>query len=111
METLVEIILEGCSLLELADSGSQVNMMMLEFVGMQGYLVLLLDKLVDIPAFGGTGQSMHLSLRIHNCEAPGEGGGRVWQDVVFLVVPDESAFSRVVSRIVSLVMAPACWGT
>ena len=49
METLVEIILEGCSLLELADSGSQVNMMMLEFVGMQGYLVLLLDKLVDIP--------------------------------------------------------------
>ena len=31
-ETLVDVILEGCKVLTLADSGSKVNMMMLEFV-------------------------------------------------------------------------------
>ena len=49
LETLVDIVLEGCGLLALADSGSQVNMMTLEFVQAQGYPVLLLDKLVDYP--------------------------------------------------------------
>ena len=31
-ETLVDVVLEGCEALALADSGSQVNTMMLEFV-------------------------------------------------------------------------------
>ena len=48
-ETLVDVVLEGCGLLALADSGSQVNTMMPEFVQAQGYPVLLLDKLVDYP--------------------------------------------------------------
>ena len=32
LETLVDVLLEGCKVLALADSGSQVNMMMPEFV-------------------------------------------------------------------------------
>ena len=39
----------GCELLALTDSGSQVNMMMPEFVQAQGHPVLLLDKLVYYP--------------------------------------------------------------
>ena len=48
-ETLVDVVLEGCSLLALADSGSQVNVMTPEFVQALGYPVLPLDKLVDYP--------------------------------------------------------------
>ena len=48
-ETLVDVILEWCKVLVLADSGSQVNMMMTEFVQEQGYLVLPLDRLVNYP--------------------------------------------------------------
>ena len=43
------MILEGCKVSALADSGSQVNMMMLEFVQKWGYLVLPLDRLVNYP--------------------------------------------------------------
>ena len=39
----------GCEVLALADSCSQVNMMMLEFIQEWGYLVLPLDKLVNYP--------------------------------------------------------------
>ena len=46
---LVDMILEGCKVLALADSGSQVNTMMPEFVQEWGYLVLLLDRLVNNP--------------------------------------------------------------
>ena len=48
-EMLVDVMLEGCEVLALADSGSQVNMMMPEFVQEQGYLVLPLDGLVNYP--------------------------------------------------------------
>ena len=48
-EMLVDMILEGCEVLALADSGSQVNTMMPEFVQEWGYLVLLLDRLVNYP--------------------------------------------------------------
>ena len=48
-ETLVDMILEGCKVLSLADSGSQVNMMTPEFVQEWGYPVLLLDRLVNYP--------------------------------------------------------------
>ena len=48
-ETLVDIILEGCKVSALADSGSQVNTMMLEFIQERGYPVLPLDKLVNYP--------------------------------------------------------------
>ena len=48
-ETLVDVMLEGCEILALADSGSQVNMMTPEFVQERGYLVLPLDRLVNYP--------------------------------------------------------------
>ena len=44
---LMDVILEGCEVLALADSGSQVNTMMPEFVQERGYLVLPLDRLVN----------------------------------------------------------------
>ena len=47
--TLVDLILEGCKVSALADSGSQVNTMMLEFVQEWGYLVLPPDRLVNYP--------------------------------------------------------------
>ena len=43
------MLLEWCKVSALDDSGSQVNMMMLEFVQEWGYLVLLLDGLVNYP--------------------------------------------------------------
>ena len=49
LETLVDVVLEGCEALALADSGSQVNTMMQEFVQEQGYLVLPLSGLVNYP--------------------------------------------------------------
>ena len=48
-ETLVDVLLEGCEVLSLADSGSQVNTMMLEFIQERGYPVLPLDGLVNYP--------------------------------------------------------------
>ena len=47
--TLVDMVLEGCEALSLADSGSQVNKMMPEFVQEQGYPVLPLSGLVNYP--------------------------------------------------------------
>ena len=46
---LVDVILEGCKVLALADSGSQVNTMTPEFIQEQGYPVLPLDGLVNYP--------------------------------------------------------------
>ena len=46
---LVDVILEGCEVSALADSGSQVNTMTPEFVQEWGYPVLPLDKLVNNP--------------------------------------------------------------
>ena len=48
-ETLVDVMLEGCKVLALADSGSQVNTMTPELVQEQGYPVLPLDGLVNYP--------------------------------------------------------------
>ena len=77
-ETLVDVVLEGCELSALADSGSQVNMMMLEFVQEWGYPGPATGQTGELsPAFGWTWWLMHMSLRICNCEAPGQRGGRV----------------------------------
>ena len=50
-EMLVDVMLEGCEVLALANSGSQVNMMTPEFVQEWGYLVLPLDGLVNYPLY------------------------------------------------------------
>ena len=49
LETLVDVLLEGCKVSALADSGSQVNTMTPEFVQKRGYPVLPLDGLVNYP--------------------------------------------------------------
>ena len=48
-EMLVDVMLEGCKVSALADSGSQVNTMTPEFIQEWGYLVLPLDGLVNYP--------------------------------------------------------------
>ena len=44
-ETIVDVILEGCEVLALADSGSQVNTIIPEFIQEWGYPVLPLENL------------------------------------------------------------------
>ena len=101
LETLVDVVLEGCALLALADSGSQMNMMMWEFVGVQGYPVLPLDRLVDYPlhlvGLGGQHTSP-LGFIIGRLQVKEVAGYD--EDVVFLVLPDESAISRRVPLVI-----------
>ena len=87
----------------LADSGSQVNMMMPEFVQEWGYLVLPLDRLVNYPLhLVGLG-SQHtcplgfVIVRLQVKEVAGYD-----EDVVFLVVPDGSAFSKRVPLVIGM---------
>ena len=76
-------------------------MMTLEFVQAQGYPVLPLDKLVDYPLhLVGLGSQCTCPLgfvivRLQVKEVAGYD-----EDVVFLVVPDESAFSRRVPLVI-----------
>ena len=101
LKTLVDIVLEGCELLALADSGSQMNTMTPEFAQEWGYPVLLLDKLVNYPlhlvGLGGqcTCPLGFVIVRLQVKEVAGYD-----EDVVFLVVPDGSAFSRRVSLVI-----------
>ena len=83
LEMLVDVILEGCKVLALADSGSQVNMMMPEFIQEWGHPVLPLDKLVNYPLhLVGLGGWRTCSFRICNHEVPGQRSGqgmmRIW---------------------------------
>ena len=51
----MDVILEGCKVLALADSGSQVNMMMPEFIQEQGYSGPAAGQTGELsPAFGWT---------------------------------------------------------
>ena len=94
-ETLVGIVLEGCEALALADSGSQVNMMMPEFVQEGGYLVLPLSGLVNYPlhlvGLGGrcTCPLGFVIARLQVREVAGYD-----EDAMFLVVPDGSNFGK-----------------
>ena len=90
---LVELTVEGRNFNTLADSGSQVNMIMPTLVQQYGFPVLPLEDLVDYPlnlmGLGGkcTSPLGFVILRI-----------QVWgiagydEDAVFLVVPDEFDF-------------------
>ena len=100
-EMLVDVMLEGCKVSALADSGSQVNTMMLEFVQEQGYLVLPLDGLVNYPlhlvGLGGqcTCPLGFVIVRLQVKEVAGYD-----EDMVFLVVPDGSAFGKRVPLVI-----------
>ena len=100
-ETLVDIILEGCKVLTLAYSGSQMNTKTPEFIQEQGYPVLPLDKLVNYPLhlvrLGGqcTCPLGFVIVRLQVKEVAGYN-----EDVVFLVVPDGSAFGKRVPLVI-----------
>ena len=77
-ETLVDVMLEGCEVSALADSGSQVNTMMPEFIQEWGHLVLPLDGIMNYPLyFGWAWWSTHMSLGICNCKTSSQRSGRV----------------------------------
>ena len=94
-ETMVDIIIEEHEVAVLADSGSQVNTITPEFANARGYPVLPLEKLVNHPVhlvgIGGrcTSTLGFVIVRLQMKEVVGYD-----KDVVFLVIPNQSAFSR-----------------
>ena len=93
-ETLVDLTIEGRNVNALVDSGSQVNTIMLALVQQYGFPVLLLEDLVDhllnLIGLGGkcTGPLSFVILHVQVWEIVGYD-----EDIVFLMVPDESEFS------------------
>ena len=104
-ETLVDLTIEGRNVNALADSGSQVNTITPAFVQQYGFPVLPLEDLVNHPlnlvGLGGKCTSL-LSFVILLM--------KVWkitgynEDVVFLMVPDESEFSLRVPLVIGTCM-------
>ena len=100
-ETLVNLTIEGRNVNTLADSGSQVNTIMPTFVWQYGIPVLPLEDLVDHPSnlvgLGGKCTSplgfiiLHMQMREIT---------RHDEDIVFLVVPDESKFGHRVPLVI-----------
>ena len=94
-ETLVSLKAEGCEINALADSGSQVNTVMPGYVCQHEFPVLPLGDLVDHPlnlvGLGGmrTRPLGFVILQVQVTEITGYD-----EDVIFLIVPDESEFSR-----------------
>ena len=92
---LVDIVVEGREAIALADSGSQVNIMTPACVKCHKFPILPLEELVDHPAnlvgLGGgcTSPLGFIILWIHVAEVT-----RYDEDIVFLIVSDESEFSR-----------------
>ena len=94
-EAVVKLVVEGCEVNALADSGSQVKTVMPKFVTQNGWPVLPLEDLVDHPlhlvGLGGN-QMQPLGfaiLRVQVKEIAGYG-----EDIAFLIVPDGSDFSK-----------------
>ena len=91
----MRLVVEGCKVDALADSGSQVNTVMPKFVTQNGWPVLPLEDLVDHPLHlvGLGGNQMwplgFVILRVQVKEIMGYD-----EDIVFLIVPDGSDFSR-----------------
>ena len=108
-ETLVDVVLEGCEASALADSGSQVNTMMPEFVQERGYPVLPLSGLGNYPlhlvGLGGrcTCPLGFVIARLQVREVAGYD-----EDVVFLVVPDGSNFGKRVPIVIYFIYLFIC---
>ena len=104
-ETLVDLTIEGRNVNTLVDSGSKVNTIMPTFVQQYGFPVLLLEDLVDHTLnLVGLGRK-HTSLLgfIILCVQVWEIAGYD-EDIVFLMVPDESEFSRRVPLVIGICM-------
>ena len=92
-EMLVELTMEGRNFNALVNSGSQVNMITPTLVQQYGFPVLPLEDLVDYPlnlvGLGGKCTSpvrfVILHMQVHGITGYDE-------DMVFLVVPNESDF-------------------
>ena len=100
-ETLVDLMIEGRNVNALADSGSQVSIIMPAFVRQCGFPVLPLVDLVDhqlnLVRLGGkcTSPLGFIILRMQVREIAGYD-----KDVVFLMVPDESEFGHRVPLVI-----------
>ena len=100
-ETLVDLTIEGRNVNALADSGSQVNTITPTFVQQYGFSVLSLEDLVNHPlnivGLGGkhTSPLGFVILHMQVQEIAGYD-----EDIVFLVVPDESEFGRRVPLVI-----------
>ena len=100
-ETLVDLTIEGRNVNALADSGSQVNTIMPTFMQQYGFPVLPLEALVNHPlnlvGLGGKCTSPLGFIILHM---------QVWEiagydeDVVFLMVSDESEFGHRVPLVI-----------
>ena len=94
-ETLVDLTIEGRNVNALADSGSQVNTITPTFVQQYGFPVLQLEDLVNHPlnlvGLGGkcTSPLSFIILCMQVQEIAGYD-----EDIVFLVVPNESEFGQ-----------------
>ena len=104
-ETLVDLTTEGRNVNALADSGSQVNTITPTLVQQYGFPALPLQDLVDHPlnlvGLGGKCTSLlsFVILRVQVWEITGYD-----EDVVFLMVPDESEFGRRVPLVIGTCM-------
>ena len=100
-EAVVKLVVEGCEVNALADSGSQVNTVMPEFVTQNGWLVLPLEDLVDHPlhlvGLGGN-QMWPLGFVILRAQVKEIAGYD--EDVIFLIVPYGSDFSKQVPLVI-----------
>ena len=100
-EAVVKLIVEGCEVDALADSGSQVNTVTPKFVTQNRWPVLPLEDLVDhllhLVGLGGnwTWPLGFVILRVQVKEIAGYD-----EDVIFLIVPDGSDFSKRVPLVI-----------
>ena len=100
-QTLVDLMIEGRDVNALADSGSQVNTIMPTFMWQCGFSVLPLVDLVDHPLnHVGLGRKCTSPLRFIILHMQVREIIKYDEDVVFLVVPDESEFGQRVPLVI-----------
>ena len=102
---LVNLVVEGREATTLADSGSKVNTMTPAYVWCHKFPVLPLKELVDHPlnliGLGGrpTSPLGFIILWVHMTEITGYN-----EDIVFLIMPDQSEFLRHVPLVLGTCM-------
>ena len=104
-ETVVKLVVEGCEVNALADSGSQVNTMMPKFITQSVWPVLpledLVDRLLHLVGLGGNWMWPlgFIILRVQVKEIVGYD-----EDIIFLIVPDGLEFSKWVPLVIGTCM-------
>ena len=100
-KTLVDLMIEGSNVNALVDSGSQVNTITPVFIWQCGFPVLPLVDLVNHPLnFVGLGGKCTSPLRFIILHVQVREITRYDEDVVFLMVPDESEFGHRVPLVI-----------